>query len=104
MSGPRLSLGRGVVADMTRLAAADVPGVMRVARRGPAWRAWLAGPPVGVRIRDGHVHLRVHLLARTGASLPALGVAVRSAVGATVERLLGMQLGSVTVVVDGIGG
>jgi uncharacterized alkaline shock family protein YloU len=104
MSGPVLSLGQSVIADMTRLAAADVPGVIRVARRGPAWRAWLAGPPVGVRIRDGRVHLRVHLLARAGASLPAVATAVRSAVGATVERLLGMQLGSVTIVVDGIGG
>jgi uncharacterized alkaline shock family protein YloU len=29
---------------------------------------------------------------------------VRSAVGATVERLLGLQLDSVTVTVDGVGG
>jgi uncharacterized alkaline shock family protein YloU len=104
MSGPQLSLGRGVVSEMTRRAAADVPGVIRVARRGPWWRAWLAGPAVSVRIRDGRVHLRVHVLARSGESLPAVGAAVRSAVGATVERLLGMQLGSVTVVVDGVGG
>jgi uncharacterized alkaline shock family protein YloU len=29
---------------------------------------------------------------------------VRSAVGATVERLLGLRLDSVTVTVDGVGG
>jgi uncharacterized alkaline shock family protein YloU len=88
---------------MARLAAGEVPGVLRVARHGPAWRAWLAGPPIGVRIRKGQVHLRVHLLVRPGQSLPALAVAVRGAVAATVERLLGMRLGSVTVVVDGVG-
>jgi uncharacterized alkaline shock family protein YloU len=104
MSGPSLSLGHGVVAEMARLATADVRGVLRVGRRGPRWRAWLAGPPIGVRIRNGRVHLRVHLLARSGESLPALAASVRDAVGATVERLLGMQLGSVTVVVDGAGG
>jgi uncharacterized alkaline shock family protein YloU len=104
MTGPSLSLGRGVVAEMARLAAAGVPGVARVGRRGPRWRAWLAGPPVAVRIRDGHVHLRIHVQVRPGQSLPAVGGSVRAAVAATVERLLGMQLGSVTVVVDGVGG
>jgi uncharacterized alkaline shock family protein YloU len=103
VSGPLLSLGQGVVADMAGLAAGEVPGVLRVARRGPAWRAWLVGPPISVRIREGHVHLRVHLLVRPGQSLPALAASVRSAVAATVERLLGMRLGSVTVVVDGVG-
>jgi uncharacterized alkaline shock family protein YloU len=89
---------------MARLAARDVPGVVRVARRGPAWRAWLAGPAIEVRIRDGRVHLRVHLHVRTGQSLPAVAAAVRAAIRATVERLLRMQLGSITVVVDGVGG
>jgi uncharacterized alkaline shock family protein YloU len=104
MNGPSLSLGRGVVAEMARLAAAKVPGVIRVGRRGPAWRAWLAGPAVGVRIRDGRVHLRVHVHVRPGQPLPTVAAAVRAAIAATVERLLGMQLGSVTVVVDGVGG
>jgi uncharacterized alkaline shock family protein YloU len=103
MSGPSLSLGRGVIQEMARHAAARVPGVIRVGRRGPAWRAWLSGPAVGVRIRDGRVHLRLHVHVRAGQPLPAVAAAVRSATAATVERLLGMQLGSVTVVVDGVG-
>jgi hypothetical protein len=43
MSGPVLSVGRSVVTEMARMAALEVPGVVRVGRHGPAWRAWLEG-------------------------------------------------------------
>jgi uncharacterized alkaline shock family protein YloU len=36
--------------------------------------------------------------------LVPLTAQVRSAVAATVERLLGLELGGVTVLVDGVGG
>jgi uncharacterized alkaline shock family protein YloU len=104
MSGPALTVGRSVVTEMARMAAYEVPGVVRVGRRGPAWRAWLAGPAVGVRIRDGRVQVRIHVIARPAQSLAAVAAGVRSAVGATVERLLGLELGSITVVVDAVGG
>ena len=38
MSGPELTVGRGVIAELVRLAAFEVPGVVRVGRGGPAWR------------------------------------------------------------------
>ena len=38
MSGPELTVGRGVIAELVRLAAFEVPGVARVGRGGPAWR------------------------------------------------------------------
>ena len=72
MSGPSLSLGHRVVADMARLAAGDVRGMLRVGR--------------------------------PGESRPNVAAFVRDAVGAPAEGLRGMQLGSVTVVVDGVGG
>ncbi len=46
MSEPELTVGRGVIADLVRLAAFEVPGVARVGHAGPVWRQWLAGPPV----------------------------------------------------------
>jgi uncharacterized alkaline shock family protein YloU len=50
------------------------------------------------------VRVDVTIVARPGHALVPLTRQVRSAVGATVERLLGLQLDSVTVTVDGVGG
>ncbi|HEX5588904.1 MAG TPA: Asp23/Gls24 family envelope stress response protein [Candidatus Limnocylindrales bacterium] len=103
MSGPALSVGRGVIVEMARLAAYEVPGVLRVARGGPAWRAVFRGPSVAVRVRHEQVDVRLWIVARPGADLASVGRHVRAAVAAAVERLLGLKLGSVTVVVDGVG-
>lgn len=104
MSGPDLTVGRGVIAELVRLAAFEVPGVARVGRGGAAWRRLLAGPAVSVQLRNDRVLVRLWIVARPGQPLAALAGQVRSAVEATVERLLGLDLGAVTVVVDGVGG
>jgi uncharacterized alkaline shock family protein YloU len=98
-----LTVGPGVIRDTVRLAALEVPGVLRVGRGGPAWRDALGGSPVRIRVRDGRVHVTVWLVARPRQQLVPLTAEVRAAVGAAVERLLGMELGGVTVVVDGVG-
>jgi len=103
MSGPALSVGRGVIVEMARLAAFEVPGVLRVARGGPAWRAVFRGSPVAVRVRGEQVNVRLWVVARPGADLVAIARQVRTAVAGTVERLLGLHLGAVTVIVDGVG-
>jgi uncharacterized alkaline shock family protein YloU len=104
MRGPELTVGRGVIAELVRLAAFEVPGVARVGRGGPRWRRLLAGRPVRVRIRDERVVVRLWVVARPGQTLGPLAAEVRTTVAATVERLLGLELGGVTVLVDGIGG
>ena len=104
MSGPELSIGKGVITEMVRLAAFEVPGVVRVGRRGPAWRSFLAGPAITTQLSDRGVGVRVWLVARPGHALLPLTRHVRAAVAATVERMLGLQLESVTVTVDGVGG
>lgn len=104
MSGPELSVGQGVIAELVRLAAFEVPGVARVGHGGPTWRGWLAGPAVNVRVRDDRVVVRLRIVARPGQALAPLAAQVRTAVAATVERLLGLDLGAVTVIVDGVGG
>ncbi len=103
MSGPELTIGRGVIAEMVSLAAFEIPGVSRVARGGPGWRAALAGPAVETRVSDDGVRVRLWIVARPGQQLVTLAEDVRAAVGAAVERLLGLRLESVTVTVDGVG-
>ena len=104
MSGPELTVGRDVMREMVRLAAFEVPGVLSVGRGGPPWRSLLGGPAVRVATSNDRVHVDVTIVARPGHALVPLTRQVRSAVGATVERLLGLQLDSVTVTVDGVGG
>lgn len=103
MSGPELTVGKDVMREMVRLAAFEVPGVLKVGRGGPAWRTFLGGSPIRVATASDRVHVDVTIVARPGHALVPLTRQVRSAVGATVERLLGLQLDSVTVTVDGVG-
>lgn len=101
---PELTVGRGVIAELVRLAAFEVPGVARVGYGGPRWRRWLGGPAVRIRVTDERVLVKLHIVARPGQALVPLSAQVRTAVAATVERLLGLDLGAVTVIVDGVGG
>ncbi len=104
MTGPQLTVGRGVIAELVRLAAFEVPGVARVGRGGAAWRRMLGGPAVSVQLRNDRVLVRTWIVARPGQALGPLTSQVRSAIAATVERLLGLELGAVTILVDGVGG
>ena len=102
MTGPILTVEKGVITEMVRLAAFEVPGVARVGRGGPRWRA-LTGPAVRARLHRDKVEIRLWIVARPGQPLVPLTTQVRAAVAATVERLLGLELGGVTVLVDGVG-
>jgi uncharacterized alkaline shock family protein YloU len=59
---------------------------------------------VKIRVRADEVNVRLWVIARPGADLVATARNVRAAVGAAIERLLGLRLGDVTVLVDGVGG
>jgi len=102
VTGPILTVEKGVITEMVRLAAFEVPGVARVGRGGARWRA-LLGPAVRARLHRDKVEVRLWIVARPGQPLVPLTGEVRSAVAATVERLLGLELGGVTVLVDGVG-
>jgi uncharacterized alkaline shock family protein YloU len=104
MTGPVLTVGRGVITDLVRLAALEVSGVARVGRGGPIWRRIVGGPAVSVRIRDERVLVRLWVVARPDHALAPLTAQIRATVAATVERVLGLELGAVTVLVDGVGG
>ncbi len=98
-----LTVGPGVIRETVRLAALEVPGVLRVGRGGPRWRDVIGGSPVRVRVREGQVYVTVWIVARPRQRLVPLSAQVRAAIGAAVVRLLGMELGGVTVLVDGVG-
>jgi uncharacterized alkaline shock family protein YloU len=98
-----LSVGPSVIRETVLLAALEVPGVVRVGRAGPRLRNLLAGSPIRVRVRDGRVHVIIWLIARPRQPLDVLTTQVREAVGSAVVRLLGLELGGVTVLVDGVG-
>ncbi len=98
-----LSVAPAVIRDTVRLAALEVPGVTRVGRGGPAWRSLISGSSVRIRVREGRVHVTIWLVARPRQRLAPLASQVRAAVGGAVVRLLGLELGGVTVLVDGIG-
>ena len=99
-----LTVGKPVIAEMVRHAAFEVPGVQAVARSGGAWRRLLLASPVEVHLEGNRVSVRLSIVARPGQALTPLAAQVRVAVAATVERLLGLELDGVSVVVDGVGG
>jgi uncharacterized alkaline shock family protein YloU len=104
MSESELAVSRAVIRDLVSMAALEVPGVARVGWAGPPWRHLFSGKPITVRVRHGAVDARVVVIARPGQALGPLAADVASAVSAAIERLLGLELGQVTVRIDGSGG
>ena len=103
MSTSLLSVGPAVVRETVRLAALEVPGVLRVGRSGAALRQWLAGSAVLIRLTGTTVNVRVAIVVRPGQSLRSVAGHVRTAIVVALERQLGLVPGEVTVSVDGVG-
>jgi uncharacterized alkaline shock family protein YloU len=102
-AGPALTIGTGVVRETVRLAALEVPGVLRIGRSGGLLRQRLAGSAVAVRLEGPHVSVRIAIVARPDQSLPSVAGHIRAAVIAALERQLGLVTGEVTVSIDGVG-
>lgn len=103
MSGHDLTIGPGVIAELVASAALEVPGVLRVGRGGTVLRRFFGEPAVSVRFDEERVRVRLWIVARPGQAIKPLTGQVGTAVAATVERLLGLGLAEVTVLVDGVG-
>jgi len=102
-AGSDLAVSRRVVVDVVRLAAAETPGILRVGRTA-RWRRLVGGRAIDARVDDGSVSVTIHVVARAGVSLPAAAEGVRTAVASAIQRVLGLTVGSVTVIVDGVRG
>jgi uncharacterized alkaline shock family protein YloU len=100
---PDLSVARKVVDELIRLAAMEVPGVVRVGPAGRPWWTALVGRPAVCRIRGRRVDVRLAIVARPGHPLVPLTRQVRAAVASAVERLVGLEAGRIVIVVDGVG-
>jgi uncharacterized alkaline shock family protein YloU len=92
-----------VVRETVRLAAQEVPGVLRVGRSGSLVRQRLAGPALVIRLAGPQVNVRIAIVVRPGQSLGSVAGHVRAAIVAALERQLGLVPGAVTVSVDGVG-
>ena len=101
--GADLSVARSVVEELIRLAAMEVPGVVRVDRPGPRWLAFLGGGSVVSGIDGRRVDARLAIVARPGHPLVPLTRQVREAVSAAIERLVDLEVGEIVIVVDGVG-
>ena len=73
VSGPELTVGRGVIARARPAGRASRSRAsLRVGRGGAAWRALLGGPRGPVRVRDDRVAVRLWIVARPGQALGPL--------------------------------
>jgi uncharacterized alkaline shock family protein YloU len=99
-----LTVRRRVIAAIAASAARSAPGVARVGRGGPRLLAWLAGEPVEARLVDERVQVRLWLMVTAGRSFAEVVARVRVRVGMAIEQQLGLTLGEVTVLVDGVDG
>jgi uncharacterized alkaline shock family protein YloU len=98
-----LSVARDVVDELIRLAAMEVPGVVRV--DGPGrWPSLFGRRSVVCRIDGRRVDARLSIIARPGHPLVPLTRQVREAVAAAIERLVDLEAGDVVAIVDGVGG
>lgn len=103
MTSADLTVARTVVDEVIRLAAMEVPGVVRVERARPTPLGVLLSRSVVRRIEGRRVDVRLVIVARPGHPLVPLTRQVRAAVAAAVERLVGLEAGDIDVVVDGVG-
>ena len=98
-----LSVARSVVDELIRLAAMEVPGVVRVDGAGRHWAIALFGRRPVCRIDGRRVDVRLTIVARPGYQLVPLTRQVRAAVASAIERLVGLEAGRIVIVVDGVG-
>ena len=104
MSEPTdLSVARTVVDELIRLAAMEVPGVVRVDRARGGLLGLLGRRSVVCRIDGRRVSARLSIVARPGHELVPLTRQVRAAVAGAIERLVDLEVGEIVVIVDGVG-
>jgi uncharacterized alkaline shock family protein YloU len=100
---PDLSVARSVIDELIRLAAMEVPGVVRVDGSGRGWSAGLIGRRAVSRIDGRRVDVRLAIVARPGHPLVPLTRQVRAAAAAAIERLVGLEAGRILIVVADVG-
>ena len=99
-------IARRVLRTVVERAALGVPGVVHMANGGESWwrrltRDW-PEHGVGLSLRGVSVRLALYLIAEPGVNLVDVGTAVQEAVGAAVERILGLEIGEINVYIQDV--
>lgn len=99
-------IARRVLRTVVEQAALAVPGVVRVARVSRGLAELLGRPMphggVGLAVHGNTVAVDVYLITQPDVSMVEVGAGVQEAVGAAVERILGMDVGEINVYIQDI--
>lgn len=99
-------IARRVLRTVVEQAALGVPGVARLAAYSAGWRPVLGRPlpqhGVALDVHGERVSVDLYLIVAPGASFVAVGTAVQEAVGAAVERILGMTARDINVYIQDV--
>ncbi len=99
-------IARRVLRTVVERAALGVPGVVYMANGSESWwrrltRDW-PEHGVGLSLHGVSVRLALYLIAEPGVNLVDVGTAVQEAVGAAVERILGLEVGEINVYIQDV--
>lgn len=82
-------------------AALAVPGVARLYASGGGWAGALGRPVppfgVGLAVRGTVLAVDLYIVTVAGANMVEVGEMLQAAVGAAIERILGMDVGTINV-------
>jgi uncharacterized alkaline shock family protein YloU len=99
-------VARQVLATIVINTALQVPGVARVAQGDTSWSRLLGHelPRQGVAltIKDNTVSANLYLVVTAGSDIVAVGSAVQEEVAAAIEEIVGMQVNEVNVYIQDV--
>jgi uncharacterized alkaline shock family protein YloU len=91
-----------VLETIARLAALEIPGVVRIAEKDVDRFLGLTGKSVVVLVRDGRVTVDLHIIAGPDISLLRLGQTVQYEVTRAVQQMIGMPVDAVNVHIEDV--
>lgn len=99
-------IARRVLRTVVEQAALGVQGVAHMAAMKSGWPRRLGRPlpqhGVGLAVREGVVAVDLYLIVTPGANMVDVGSGVQEAVGAAIERILGMDVGEINVYIQDV--
>ncbi len=99
-------IARRVLRTVVEEASLSIPGVARLASGVNQWPRLLGRPlprhGVGLTLHGDVTTVDVYVITEPGANMVQIGSAVQEAVGAAVERILGLRVGEINVYIQDV--
>jgi len=99
-------IARRVLRTVVQEAALAIPGVARMAAGATQWPQLLGRPlprhGVGLTLHGDVATVDVYIITEPGANMVQIGSAVQEAVGAGIERILGLRVGEINVYIQDV--